>query len=141
MAANLTDRSGVNLASEADRRTAEESARELASVATAGTNSVTLLIDSGGTKRSIPIPASVLGLLTTTLTHLANGDAVTLLPTHSELTTQQAADLLNVSRPFVIGLMTRGDLPYHLVGTHRRVRINDLIDYRARNDAERLTAR
>lgn len=74
------------------------------------------------------------------LRHVGSGRSVTIVPTEEELTTQRAANLLNVSRPHLIKLLERGDIPYTTVGRHRRVRADDLFDYKKRRDAERTRA-
>jgi excisionase family DNA binding protein len=88
----------------------------------------------------VVLPASAVRLLGALLVELAKGNAVTLMPHHAELTTQEAADLLNVSRPFLIGLLEADQLPHHKVGTHRRVRFSDLMTYKRRRDSESETA-
>jgi excisionase family DNA binding protein len=82
------------------------------------------------------LPVAAVRLLGALLTELAKGNAVTLVPYHAELTTQEAANILNVSRPFVISLLESGQVPYHKVGTHRRIRFADLMIYKRRRDAE-----
>lgn len=74
------------------------------------------------------------------LRHVGSGHAVTLVPIQELLTTQQAADLLNVSRPHLIKLLGQGAMPYSLVGRHRRVRAQDVFDYKAKRDEERTQA-
>jgi excisionase family DNA binding protein len=63
-----------------------------------------------------------------------------IIPIHVELTTQEAADLLNVSRPYLIKQIEAGEIPHHKIGRHRRIRFNDLIAYKTRVDADRAQA-
>jgi excisionase family DNA binding protein len=84
----------------------------------------------------VVLPAAAVRLLGALLMELAKGNAVALMPHHAELTTQEAADLLNVSRPFLVGLLDGGQLPHHKVGTHRRIRFADLMTYKRRREAE-----
>lgn len=86
------------------------------------------------------LPHSVYRALEQVLHEMARGNAVQVLPVKAELSTQQAADLLNVSRPHLVKLLERGELPYHYVGTHRRVVLEDLLVYKEKRDRERLEA-
>ena len=70
---------------------------------------------------------------------MAAGRGLTLIPENAELTTVQAAELLNVSRPFLIGLLEAGAIPYRRVGRHRRIRMEDAMAYRERIDRDRET--
>ncbi|WP_375769612.1 helix-turn-helix domain-containing protein [Archangium gephyra] len=86
---------------------------------------------------TLELPEPVFHLLRQVVTVLARGDAVTVVPVHKELTSQQAADLLNVSRQYLVRLLDEGALPYTKTGMHRRIRINDLLEYKKKRDAQR----
>ncbi len=88
----------------------------------------------------LDIPASVYEALRRIVPLLATGAAVGIMPLHQELTTQQAADLLNVSRPFFITLLDGGEIRYRRLGTHRRVRFDDVLAYKQRRSEERRAA-
>ena len=68
---------------------------------------------------------------------MATGRGVTLIPEDAELTTVESADILNVSRPYLIGLLENGDIPFRKVGAHRRVRLEDVMSYKEKVDQER----
>ncbi|MFD3687889.1 helix-turn-helix domain-containing protein [Nocardiopsis sp. NPDC058631] len=86
------------------------------------------------------LPRSAVELLAGVLAHMAAGRGVSIVPDHAELTTQQAADMLNVSRPHLIGLLQAGEITYRKVGTHRRVRAGSLLEYMRRDDQRRREA-
>jgi excisionase family DNA binding protein len=88
----------------------------------------------------IRLPYSILKVLMEVVHEMARGNAVRVMPIHAELTTQQAAELLNVSRPFLVSLLEQGEIKYRKVGTHRRILLEDLIVYKDRRDRERLSA-
>lgn len=75
-------------------------------------------------------------LLMDVLRHVGKGDAVTLVPVSRMLTTQQAADILNVSRPFLISLLDRNEMEFTLVGRHRRIKAEALFAYKETRDAK-----
>ena len=118
---------------EAEIHLAADAVRELARFLEAD-----LPIQVPGLDRPVVLPAPAVRLLVELLATMAEGHAVTLIPVHAELTTQQAADALNVSRPFLVKLLETNAIPFRLVGTHRRVRFEDLMRYKQSIDAKRL---
>jgi len=88
----------------------------------------------------IRLPANIFRVIVNMLVEMGNGNAVAVVPVTAELTTQQAADLLNVSRPHLIKLLDRGELPYRMVGTHRKLPAKEVLAYRDRTAFARREA-
>ena len=99
---------------------------------------VTLTV--AGAAENVVVPKTVVGLLSRILANLANGEGVAVIPVDRELSTQKAADMLNVSRPFLIRLLEEGRIDFRLVGTHRRVKTASLLRYLSQDEAERRSA-
>ncbi|WP_042401980.1 helix-turn-helix domain-containing protein [Streptacidiphilus carbonis] len=93
-----------------------------------------------GDKDVLVLPRPVADMFASVLATLANGQGVQLMPVNAELTTQQAADMLNVSRPYLIRLLEANEIPHRLVGRHRRIRFEDIMNYLREDDRKRQDA-
>jgi excisionase family DNA binding protein len=125
------------LPTETETRIAGVSSRLLAACIGQGDAARLRVIDGN---QEIEVPVSALKMLVDILDEMAQGNAVSIVPIHAELTTQEAADFLNVSRPYLVGLLEGGLLPFHKVGTHRRVKFRDLMAYREKSQSARKNA-
>jgi excisionase family DNA binding protein len=114
----------------------KESSRIFASHISKGVHHLKI-VAADGSEESATIPAAAYRLFLDILTQMSQGHAVTIIPIHAELTTQEAADLINVSRPFLVKQLEEGTIPHHKVGKHRRVRFTDLMEYKTNIDAAR----
>ncbi len=132
--------SAAYLPSDEERQVARETSRILAPLLKGRKGLKVSVDDSRGKHDTAELPPMAVRLLVDVLSEMAKGNSVTLIPVHAELTTQEAANLLNVSRPFVVELIKSNKLPARKVGTHRRIRFADLQAYKANVDAERNQA-
>jgi len=111
-----------------DELTLVERALERATVSSDGAR----LIDADGA--SVEVPEEIAALLQVVVRHLKAGHGVSVAALEAELTTTEAADLLSISRPHFIKQLEAGELDYRLVGSHRRIRLIDVLEYRDRQD-------
>jgi excisionase family DNA binding protein len=119
-------------------RQASEAARALAIALTP--QGLPFSVSRNGDVTEVELPPALGQLVLDVLTHVARGEMVTFVPYGAELTTKEAADLLNVSRPFLVSMLEAGKIAFHKVGSHRRVRACDLLAFRNARDAERAAA-
>lgn len=115
----------------------DESEREMARVAAqqlANLDAKNVCVQVGDESNCVALSAGAVRLLVRALEIMSEGDAVVLTPLHSELSTQQAAEILKVSRPYLVKLLDEGALTSHKVGTHRRVRLHHVLEYKRAND-------
>ena len=116
-----------------DSQVAAESSRLLAACIGKGDEACLRLIDGD---IDVKVPVKAIHLLVEILAAMSKGEAVSLVPFHKELTTQEAANILNVSRPYFVKLLENEELPYRKVGVRRKVLFQDLIDYKEKQDKE-----
>ena len=121
-----------------DSDIARESARLLSPSLAAANGTVRLRIEgTNSPNEAVFVPTVAFKLLLTVLKEMGNGNTVRVIPGHPDMTTGEIADLLNCSRPHVIKLLDEGQIPSHRVGTHRRARLQDVLDYREAHYRER----
>jgi excisionase family DNA binding protein len=125
------------LPSEADAVLAKETSRVLASHIRNSDPIELRIPDDPSPEGMVKLPLSAARMLVRILEEMARGNAVTLIPVHAELTTQEAAEMLNISRPSLIQILEEGKIDYRRVGTHRRVRFEGLMKYKRAAEAER----
>jgi excisionase family DNA binding protein len=126
-----------NLARESSRRLEEAIAVHDMDTEVSSRKHISLHLGGGKRGQSVDLPASALPLVARMLSEMGQGHAVALLPMEMEITTQQAADLMNVSRPFLVGLIDQDHIPSRKVGTHRRLLLKDVLAYKERDIARR----
>ncbi len=116
---------------------ATESSRQIAAFVSTKLETQRIeLVDDAQQRQSVELPTFALKLLGDILSELALGNTVEVVPIHAELTTQEGADMLNVSRPHLVKLLDEGQIPHTKTGSHRRIKFTDLMAYKAdRNKA------
>ena len=138
MAASNSSNFATVTPTEAEAQLARESTRRFATHNLGRRSSVSLqIVEEGKKPETVAVPTSALRLFLRLLGEMSQGNVVTLVPGHAELTTQEAADLLNVSRPYLVKLLDENRIPCRTVGKYRRVRFDDLMAYKRKDDESR----
>lgn len=106
-----------------------------AAIAKRSSDSIKIKIQESG--EFITVPRKALELLSLILSNMAEGKAISLIPSDSEVSTQQAADMLNVSRPHIVKLLEQGTIPFKKVGSHRRILLEELLKYELEQKQQR----
>lgn len=130
----------IKLPSAQDISQAKDTSRVLSQYASSKRLHLTIRSDVNNQSDDLILPGYALDLLLKILTETSKGNAVTLLPIHAELTTQEAAELLNVSRPYLVSILENGEIPFHKVGSHRRVLAKDIMAYKQEQEEKRMQA-
>jgi excisionase family DNA binding protein len=130
----LLGRNGTIVPSDEDAKLATETSRILSKHSD---QNLHVQLDDG---QQLQLPRAIQELISHLLVEMSQGNAVTLIPVHAEMTTQEAADFLNVSRPYLVKLLETNQIPHHKVGTHRRVRFNELKAFKQRQAEARAAA-
>jgi excisionase family DNA binding protein len=128
------------LPTEADAVMAKETSRVLASHLHEDDPMELRISEDPSPQGAVKLPVPAVRLLLRILEEMARGNAVTLIPVHAELTTQEAAEMLNISRPSLIQLLDEGKIEYRRVGTHRRVRFEALMKHKRKAEGARRAA-
>ena len=136
-AIKLSNKQEITMPTPEEITMAEESIGKISAYMHSTKEPAIQLITRGKPSAPISVPDAVIKTLVKFLTQIAKGNAVTIIPVHMEITTQQAADLLNVSRPFLVSLLEEGKIPFRRVGTRRRVLAKDVLEYKEAIDKKR----
>ena len=135
----MTAQNVVHMPTQAEIEQARISSRTLSKYADVERVKLSLR-GSNGESDDLVLPGHVLQILLDVLSEMSRGNAISLIPHHQEVSTQEAANLLNVSRPFLVGLLEKGEIPFRKVGAHRRVLLTDVLAYREKTEQLRTNA-
>lgn len=129
----------VHLPTQSEVEQAKQSSRTLSKYSSSDRVQLSIR-GNNGESDDLVLPGHVLEILLDVLSEMSQGNAISLIPYHQEISTQEAANLLNVSRPFLVKLLEQGDIPFRKVGAHRRVLLQQVLNYKEQIDQQRSQA-